>query len=308
MISIQDLGLSIMSETPKSLYIVGGQEYGIKDKYIDHLTRFYGKKEEYPSVEQVVDFLSVKHIVPIEPSLYVVRYDEGFVSSISPALTQKINRMKIKGTIFCVYSEKKSIDKLDKFFPNNVCVIEAVNPKFIEKYLHSDFPDLDDRSIQVATKCSTSYGHARTICKSLMCADKEVIASMTDAQLATLFGCTDTSVEEDIQRAVAGRNFNLASHLLDSYNGNMDNLVYTILQTMIDMEKILTSKYSDSHLKEYAKLWKLEDIYHMFMNAYAELEKLRSNTSTDIKSSLIYLFGLFTFKDIPSVEVMNSGI
>lgn len=297
-----------MSDTPKSLYIVGGQEYGIKDKYIDHLTKFYGKKEEYPSIESVVNFLSVKHIIPVDPALYVVRYDESFVSSVSSALVQKISRLKIKGTIFCVYSEQKSIDKLNKFFPDNVCTIESVNPKFIEKYLHTDFPELEDRYIKVATQCASNYGHARTICKSLVCADKQLIASMTDAKLAELFGCADSSVEADIQKAVAGRNFAASSYLLDTYTGNMDNLIYTILQTMIDLEKILTSKYSDSPLKEYAKLWKIEDVYHMFMNTYAELEKLRSNTSTDIKSSLTYLFGLFTFKDVPSVEVMNSGI
>lgn len=308
MLSIQDLGLSIMSDSPKSLYIVGGQEYGVKDKYIDRLTAFYGRKEEYPTVEGLVNFLSVKHLIPLEPTLYIVRYDETFVSSVSSALVQKINKLKVNGTIFCIYSDKKSTDKLDKFFPDNVAVIEAVNPKFIEKYLHSDFPELSDRLIQIATKCCTNYGHARTICKSLVCADKSKIGSMTDSQISFLFGCSDSSLEADIQQAIAARNFPLAVSLVERYENDANNLVYTILQTMIDMEKILTSKYSDSPLKDYAKLWKLEDVYNMFMNTYAELQKLRSNTSTDIKSSLVYLFGLFTFRDIPSVEVMNSAI
>ena len=305
MISIQDLGLSIMSDSPKSLYIVGGQEYGIKDKYIDRLTKFYGKKEEYPSVEAIIKFLSVKHIVPVEPSLYVVRYDESFVSSAA-SMVARINSLKIKGTIFCVYNDNKHTDKLDKYFPDNVCTIEAVNPKFIEKYLHSDFPDLDDRSIKLATSCSTSYGHARTICKSLMCADKQLIGSMTDKALKTLFGCSDSSEEAEIQKAVAARNFVVGMHLLDKYEGDANNLIYTILQTMIDMEKILTSKYSDHPLKDYAKAWKIQDVYNMFMNTYAELEKLRSNTSTDVRCSLVYLFGLLTFRDVPSLEVMNA--
>jgi len=306
MISIQDLGLSIMSDSPKSLYVVGGLEYGIKDKYIDILTKFYGKKEEYPSVEAVINLLSVKHIVPLEPSLYVIRYDESFVSHIDATLAQKIKSLKISGTIFCVYSEMKAINKIDKYLPDNTCVIEAVNPKFISKYLHQDFPELNDRFIQVATNCASSYGHARTICKSMVSATPSQLSSMTDAALARLFGCESSSRESDMQLAIAGRNFVAASQLLDQYEDNLDTLVYTILQTMIEMEKILTSKYSDSPLKDYAKCWKLEDVYHMFMNAYAELDKLRSNTSTDIKSSLIYLFGLFTFKDIPSVEVMNA--
>lgn len=305
MISIQELGLSIMSEAPKKLYIVGGSEYGIKDRYIDTLTKFYGKREEYPSVSAVVDFLSVKHLVPVPPSLYVIRYDESFVSSVSAQLVQKINGLKINGTIFCIYHEQKHIDKLDKFFPSDTCIIESVNPKYIEKYLHSDFPKLDDRSIKVATYCSTSYGHARTICKSMSHADPTLLARMPEDQLARLFGCGSSSGELDIQKAVASRNFVAAAKLLDIYEGNLDSLIYTILQTMIEMEKVLTSKYANSALKDYAKYWKLEDIYHMFMNTYQELNKLRSNTSTDIKSSLIYLFGLLTFKDIPSTEVMN---
>lgn len=306
MISIQDLGLSIMSETPSPFYIVGGQEYGIKDKYIDTLTKRFGKKEEYPTVSSLIDFLSVKHLVPLKPALYIVRYDESFVSSISQPMAQKINNLKFQGSIFCIYTEQKHIDKLDKFLPKCTCVIESVNPKFIEKYLHSDFPKLDDRSIRIATKCASNYGHARTICKSMTCADPAVLARMSEGQLSKLFGCNDSSTEAEIQRAIAGRNFVQAVQLLETYEGSLDNLVYTVLQTMIEMEKLLTAKYPNGDLKDYAKLWKLEDVYYMFMNGYAELEKLRSNTATNVKSSLIYLFGLFTFQNIPSVEVMQS--
>ena len=306
MITIQELGLSIMSDSPKPFYIVGGSEYGVKDKYIETLIKHYGKKEEYPSVISVLDFLTVKHIVPVPPCLYVVRYDESFVSSISAATVQKIRGLKIKGTILCIYNDLKSIAKLDKFLPECTCTIEPVDLKYVQKYLHSDFPKLDDRSIKIAATCASSYGHARTICKSMIHADPGVLAKMPEANVVKLFGGGDSSLESDIQKAIAGRNFAVASQLLDKYEGEADSLMYTILQTMIEMEKILTSKYSDSALKDYAKLWKLEDVYHMFMNTYAELNKLRSNTSTDVKSSLIYLFGLFTFRDIPSVEVMQS--
>lgn len=297
-----------MSDSPMKFYVVGGSEYGIKDKYIDTLTKFYGRKEEYPSVSAVVDFLSIKHLIKVPSALYVVRYDESFVSSIGAPLVQKIKNLKMQGTIFCIYEDSKSINKIDKFLPDCTAVIEPVNPNFIEKYLHSDFPHLDDRSIKVATQCSTSYGHARTICKSMVNANPEILARMPEKALAKLFGCGDVSGEDDIQKAIAARNFAVATQLLETYDDNLDNIVYTILQTMIDMEKILTSKYSDSPLKEFAKYWKLQDVYYMFMNAYSELDKLRSNTSTDVKSSLIYLFGLMTFKDVPSVEVMNSDL
>lgn len=305
MITIQELGLSIMSDKPKPFYIIGGSEYGIKDRYIDILTKHYGSKEEYPSVADIVSFLSVKHIIPLKPAVYVVRYDEAFVSSVSAALVQKIHNLKFNGTVFCIYSDPKHISKLDKFLPSCTCSVEPVGMRYVEKYLHEDFPRLDDRCIKIAATYGSSYGHARTLCKSMTCADPAVLARMSEGQVAKLFGCGTTSAEIDIQQAVAARNFVQAVQLVEVYDGMLDNVVYTILQTMIEMEKILTSKYSDSPLKDYAKLWKIQDVYFMFMNTYDELNKLRSNTSTDIKSTLIYLFGLMTFRDIPSVEVMH---
>ena len=294
-----------MSDSPKKLYIIGGQEYGIKDKYIDKLTTLYGNKEEYPDMNSVINFLSVKHLIPIDPTLYVVRYDDNLVSSISASVVQKINKLKFKGTIICLYSDIRSIDKLDKYFPDNTCIVDSVNPKFVNKYLHSDFPELGDRYIQIATDCSTSYGHARTICKSLMHADKAQLSAMNDRQIAELFGCTNESVESDIKSCIAARNFNKGVSLVELYRGDHNNIIYTMLQTMLDLEKILTSKYSDSPIKDYAKFWKLQDIYYFFMNAYSQLSILRSNTSSDVDSSIVYLMGLLTFKDIPSPEVMN---
>lgn len=296
-----------MSDSPSKFYIVGGDEYGIKDKYIDTLYKFYGKKEEYPSVQDVLNIFNVKHFIPLKPTLYIVRYDDSFVSKISSDFAKKVVNANILGTLFCIYNDPKHIAKLDKYLPNNTCVVESVNPKFIEKYLTSDFPNLDLHSIQIATKLASNYGHARTICKSMSQMDRQDLVNMTELQIAKLFGCESASCEEDMQKAVASRNFAAASQLLDSYEGDLDSLLYMILQTMIELEKILTSKYSDSPLKDYAKCWKLEDVYNLFMNAYSELEKLRTGKSSNIQSTLIYLFGLFTFKDIPTPEVMNAN-
>lgn len=297
-----------MSDKPLPIYIVGGEEYGIKDKYMDILRNHFGNQEEYPSVSALVDMLSVKHIIPLKPSLYVVRYDESFVSAINAQMIQKIRSLKFNGSIFCIYSDPKHVSKIDKFLPENTCSVEPVDMKYISKYLHSDFPKLDDRCIRIASSYANSYGHARTLCVSMSNADPSTLARMSEYAVAKMLGCETTCMESDIQKAVAGRNFVAASTLIENYEGDLDSLVYTILQTMIELEKILSSKYSDSPLKDFAKLWKVQDVYYMFMNTYSELTKLRSNTSTDIKSSLIYLFGLMTFRDVPSVEVMNSGI
>ena len=310
MISIQELGLSILSNCPKSFYVLGGTEYGVKDKYIESLTSFYkGERFEYPTVSSVIDAMNTRHLIPLKPALYVVRYDETFVSTINESYANRIKSTKICGTLVCIYSDSKQVAKIDKFLPECVGQIDSVNPKFIEKYLHQDFPKLDDRSIKLATKCSSNYGHARTICKSLSNANRELIARMSDSSLEHLFGCTNESAESDIRLGIASRNFKYLVRTLNTYEGDKDSLYYVILQTMIDMEKILTSKYSDLDIKEYRKFWKLEDVYNMFMNTYNELANSRSSSiSTSIESSLIYLFALLTFKDIPSLEVLNSDI
>lgn len=308
MISIQDLGLSILSDSPKQLYILGGTEYGVKEKYIDKLTSLYGEKIEYPAVMDVIDMMSKKHLIPLKPALYVVRYDESFVSQIDASVAKKVMSAKIVGTLVCLYYDAKHITKLDKYLPDSVGVIDNVNPKFIEKYLHQDFPNLDDRSIKIATFAGQNYGHSRNICKSMSNSDIVELNKKSEEELYELFGCSAESTEKEIQFAIANRNFSKCVDLVDEYNGNIDSLIYTILNTMLELEKVLSSKYSNSDFKDYAKFWKVQDIYYMFMNTYEELNKLRSNTSTNIYNSLIYLFGLLTFKDIPSCEDMKNGI
>lgn len=307
MISIQDLGLSILSDTPKKLYFLGGSEYGVKDKYIEKLTSLYeGRKSDYPDVESIISFFSVTHIIAPKPQLYVIRYDEKFVSSLNAAIASKIKSLKISGTVVCLYEDPKQIEKIDKFLPDYVAVIENINPQFIEKYLHQDFPKLDDRSIHVATVASSSYGHARNICKSMIHASPEQLAAMTESQLAFLFGCNQSVAEDQFKKYIAAKNFPALMKMLDSFEGDFDSLLYVILQTMIDLEKIMSSKYSDSELKDFLKLWTVQDIYYMFMNTYEKLQELRSNTSADSKSSLIYLFGLLPFQHIPSTEALNA--
>ena len=62
---------------------------------------------------------------------------------------------------------------------------------------------------------------------------------MPEKELARLFGCDDASGEAELQKAIAARNIPAAAKLLENYEGNLDNVVYTVLQTMIEMEKIL---------------------------------------------------------------------
>lgn len=305
MLTIQELGIQILNHTPQKFYVFGGSEYGIKMRYIEELEKFYGESENHDSVLDLINLMNTKHIIPLKPKVYVVRYDEVFQSQISEKVATRIKNTKIIGTIVCIYSASKIVSKMDKFLPEFTATIDAVSPQFVFKYLKSDFPDLDDRLINVALKCSVDYGQAKSICNS-MTFDVEHIRKLQDSEIESLFGYQSLSTQTQIRQGVAARDFRYLIDVVSHYDGELDNILYTILQTMIDLDKLLTSKYGNSDIREYVKFWKASDIYYMFMHSYEELKRLRSNSSYDVNNSLIYLFGLLKFPNIPSLKEMQS--
>lgn len=306
MVTIQDIGLQILGDNPGKFYVFGGSEYGIKEKYISILKDKYGNQVEATSVKDVVDMLSKKHIIPLQPAVYVIRYDEGFVSEISELLASKINKLKFDGTIVCLYEASKHINKIDKYLPQVTVSIDAVSPQFVAKYLRSDFPTLADRFINIAVQHGDNYNQARNMCRCMNTVSEESLSSMSDDDIAALFGCSDVSTEAHIRIGVASKQFKYLIDTVENYEDDGDRILYAILQTMIELDKVLDNNRIQSDIKEYAKYWTREDVYHMFMNTYSELKKRRSSTTYDIQLSLVYLFGLLKFKPIPSPEVMNS--
>lgn len=303
MLSIQDLGMQILNHKPQKFYVFGGLEHGIKTRYIEELKKFYGDSEEHTSVLDIINLMNTRHIIPLQPKVYIVRYDEVFQTQISEKLATRIRESKIIGTIVCIYSNSKVVSKMDKFLPECTAVIDAVSPQFVFKYLKSDFPELSDRLINVALKCSTDYGQAKSICNSMTFAQDE-ISRLPDSAIETIFGYQNLSTQSQIRQGVAARDFAYLLDVVSRYDGELDNIVYTILQTMIDLDKLMSTKYSNSDIRDYVKFWKPADVYYMFMHTYQELKKLRSNSSYDVRNSLVYLFGLLKFSSIPSVEEM----
>lgn len=303
MLTIQDLGLSIMGDTPKNLYILGGAEYGIKDKYIDILCSKIGPQIQYPDFLSVLDLMTGFRIIPLQPQVYVIRYDKSFFSKLGPALVDKFNSLNIIGTIVLIYEDDSDISKLDKHFPNNTAIINAIDPKHMAKYLSQDFPDLDQTTIKYAATRSRNYYQAKNICRCLNCIKDEILLS--EAQIASLFDLNTYKTEEDIQLAVASRNFRDYILAIDNYDGDQARILYTILRTMIELDKIMDNKYTDSPLKKYVKEWTRPDVYYMFNHTYRILQSLRQGVTANIEDILIYLGALFKFQRIPDLEVLS---
>lgn len=304
MITLQEAGTQILGGNPGKLYILLGQEYGIKCKYIDAMRAKYGECVEAASMTDLLSLFKSRHIVPLQPKLYIVRYDEAFVSSLNDTLAKQVKSAKIVGTVVCIYENSKHSTKLDKYLPEYTVTIDAVSGQFVKKYLKSDFPTLPDRLVNLAVNIAENYGHARNICQAMSFANVEKIFKMSDSQIAKTFGYVDTSTEAEIKQGVAARNFNYLVRVVDRYEGEVDSILYSILSTMLELDANLDNPRRQSDLREFTKKWTREDVYYMFVQTYEVLKKLRSMSIAEPKNCLIYLLGLLQFEEIPAVEVM----
>ena len=305
MLTIQDVGTEILSGNPRKFYAMVGSEYGIKLRYLRMISDAYKCewKEAY-SVNELLSFMSTKHLIPLEPMLYVVRYDEDFINSLDAKSESRISSINIVGTIVCIYEQEKQANKLDKYLPNYTVSIDSVNVRFVSKYLHQDFPSLPDRLIDLAANMSTDYNHASLICESMSHVPVESLFALSDDEIRNLFGVNTHVGDSAIRRGVASKNFSYLLNLLGCYSGDIDSFLYNILSTMIELEKIIGNSYAQSDIREYVKRWTRKDIYNMFMNTYEEIRKLRTY-SQNAENSALYLISLLQFSEIPSVEAIN---
>lgn len=299
--SIQVVGSDILTGKPKKFYIFGGSEYGIKCSYLSMLQKYYhGHVSESESAMEVIHMLSRKRLVPIPPSLYIIRYDDEFVSSVSEKSAELIKNCDIPGTVVCLYESEKQLMKLDKYLPDFTVTIDAVSKHFIEKYLSNDFPQLDERLRKVCATISENYGQAKNLCRSI-CMAPDKVAELDDETIAYIFGFSRTSQSSQIRAGVASRNSSYLLSILDNYEDTYDSVLYTMLSTMLELEKLLTNNRAQSDIRQYANRWTLKDMYYYFHHVYNAIKKLRSTTS-DGYAIVIYLASLLAFREIPREE------
>ena len=306
MISIQDLGREILSNNFRKFYVFLGHEYGVKRKYLDMMSSYYeGRQKEISSMKDFISMMKVKQLIPLKPTLYIVRYDAEFTKSLGLNTAAQIENLNYTGTCVCIYEDDGLKDKFEKYLSNATAIIDAVNPVFIKKYIMSDYPGLDEGLAGVAANISANYGQARTIASAMMCSDMNKLKNMDEVDIANLFGISSQSNEKHLQMCIASKNFKAILSAIERYPQIDDGILYVFTQTMNELEKIKTYRNTDSPLKQYEKYWTEEDIYNFFNHAYSCLFKLRAGLSSDVLNSTIYLAGLLQFSRIPKVEVME---
>lgn len=304
MLTIQEVGTEIMQGTPRSFYVMTGSEYGIKRMYIQYLKDHYKNYKEADTVDSVLTTMSTKHFVPLTPTVYVVRYDESFIAALSDKTASRIKNTNIVGTIVCLYESEKHSNKVEKFLGDYTVHIESVNAQFIKKYLRKDFPSLEDNAIDAAVESCVDWYEAEQMCRCMMLDDDSHRRSQSKQDLKIAFGKAQELDEKVIKPIIASKDFGRLMYLIDKKEGEEDFVLYSILSTMLELEKITHNKYVESDLRSYQKLWTLKDIYNMFMQTYQQLIYMRS-ISPDPKNVLMYLITLMQFSEIPAVEVLS---
>ena len=302
MLSIQDAGKQILTGNPGKFYVFAGEEYGIKEKYLNSLKEHYKDFLEVPIASELFNMFGTKRLIPLTPKLYIIRYDDDFIAQLSDKFVKTLNSLNIVGTVVCIYEQPKQCNKCAKWLPDYTVSFDKVDSRFVLKYLKSDFPNLDEAFIKFAIKYRDDYKGAWNICNSLN--HISVAFKMNEKELAHTFGRFDESTDSQIKIGIASRNFKYLIAVLENYTGDIDSIYYIILNTLLELDKISDNKYTQSDLRKYVSGWNKTNIYYMFMNTYDELNKLRSHSSYKVEDSLIYLFGLLQFAKIPPVESM----
>lgn len=300
--TIQDVGLEIFNHSPAKFYAFLGPEYGIKCRYLDMIAETYkGSVVEADSVQSVISMMKTKHIVPLQPSLYIVRYDETYLSSLDNASFMKLKDIKMIGTLVMIYQTEKQCSKVEKYLSDISVYVGNVDTKFVEKYLKQDFPNLDSRLVKLAAYCGTDYGHAKNIGGCMNSVPSNEFMSYQDSDICKLFGKVDEVDDKVLQIHIAARDVNFLMSNISKFLENTDNTIYTLMSTMVEFDKIWGNKYSDSPIKKYQKVWSREDVYYMFMHGYHQL-RLRRSISVNDENQLITLFSLLSFSPVPSIE------
>lgn len=287
MLSIQTVGSEILGNTPKSFYVFGGEEYGIKHKYLRHLANHYKGSVESPAVDDVLTLMRGKRLLPLPPKLYIVRYDESFLATLSADTQTNIEKTKISGTIVCIYENQKQVSKCDKYLPEHTTIFNKVNPNFLGKYLKDDYPSLSDEVISAVLKVYDDYMSAYLLCNSLALLSPEYIESQgIDAAISALM--VDNRSGRNFRYAFAARNVRGCLDILDEIE-DYNSIYIAMLSAILELESLLCRSKYKSDLSSYVKYWDADRICSMFSLVSDELERSRTYSGYDMYNSIVYI-------------------
>lgn len=293
MIDIRTAGSEILSNRkPRKFYAFCGVEYGVKLKYIRALSDIFGNCTTFGSVKSVISMLETIHIIPLERTLYVVRYDADFIKNLSGDSEMEIDALDIDGAIVVIYESESDFKKCDKYLPNYTVRFDPVNPQFLKQYLQTDYPDLSPHQIESAVRIGNSYIGASLACESLMKLSNDKFSAQS---IEFALSQMQKSGIESFKAGVAARDFRYSVSAMERSECDRYQLLYAILNTMLEIEKCLDNPKAKSWCSKYASGWTKYDAVTVFKNTYSALKESRSLLSFDIDAALVRILTSLRF-------------
>lgn len=295
MLTIKEGATELFSDTHKTVYFFTGQEYGVKKEYIDKLSeQFNYSIENYDSFQSIIDSCRNKPLFIDHDTLYIVRYDKQFISSLNNKLENDVNNLRPHGIIIGLYEDEKDENKLDKHFSDRVIRFNLMSKEVEANHLYKDFENLPPNYISASVNMSSNYYQAYNICYAMTFL-KDL--GLSQPELFALFGYDILSNEEHFKLSVASKDFKAAIREVDRFDGlDLSTFHYAILSVLLDIAKCKYKSNPNSYVYKYVKRWDIKELNYLYNEVIDQIEKLRNYSTYDSYISIVYLLGLLNFK------------
>ena len=286
---IGEVASEILGGNPQKLYILCGDEYGVKQEYIESLKRYYGGCTEYDSMTKLLSFFKTKPLIPPQPTVYVVRYDSEFAKSLNETSAEYIKGLNIIGTVVCIFDDKKDDSAAEKYLGEYTVTITAMHPRFIRKHLKERFPERMHYFIDSVDFSGIRYGEAMNIVTSA--------EYLSDAELElpldvfAELSCPRKYTPAEFSIFFADKDFAKCAEIISEYEDSPSDLYYAMCNALIGIESVLSCPWKSKQSPYYtsANKWSMLDVKTVFGYVYDELKATRTSMSTAGTDSLLYL-------------------
>lgn len=247
MLSIQEAAKEIFLGTPKQFYFFTGPDYGVKLQYINKLVTMFNNTEyEFDTLQEAYESLNKKTLIPRQPAVYIVRYDNQ-----SASLSVDIGRLKFPGILISIIDDESIESKLDKKYSNNVIRFNHMTVPIIFKNLSKGFPKIPSNIIEIVSSLDIDFYEAQLMCLSLSYLSKEDLDTFTRRDIIKLFDYNQSFDELRFKKAILNRDYKTAEYEVNKYQDEKSSLIYSILSAYLEVLKCLDNKRRDSYAQSF---------------------------------------------------------
>lgn len=156
LVDLLELKDHIKNNDFQRFYILYGEEYLIKHKYIEMISQHQNRDVEYyDRFADIKDYLNVKSA--LLPSKCYVVYDDNEFTKSENAWTI-LDHMSNKNTVIFLYNALDTKTKFYKYYKNNCVKFEKLSPTILSKYIIHDYELSLAHTNDLIERCDADYG------------------------------------------------------------------------------------------------------------------------------------------------------